>query len=65
MRIFPSIMTSAEPGEPIFVELPNLPVGLHTVHVSAQSSLAEQTEPLGDLDVCDAHPGGVTPGRRE
>jgi len=44
-------LTSVEPGDPVFVELPNLPVGLHTVHVSAQSSLAEQMESLGDLDV--------------
>lgn len=39
------------PGESIFVELPNLPVGLHTVHVSAQKDSAEQAELLGDLDV--------------
>lgn len=44
-------MTSVEPGEPIFVELPNLLVGLHRVHVSAQSSLSGQTELIGDLDV--------------
>lgn len=44
-------LTPVKPGEPIFVELPNLPVGLHTVHVSAQSSLAEETELIGDLDV--------------
>lgn len=44
-------LTSVKPGEPIFVELPQLPVGLHTVHVSAQSSLEGEAEPLGDLDV--------------
>lgn len=44
-------ITKVKPGEPVFVELPNLPVGLHTVHVSAQSSLSGQTELLGDLDV--------------
>lgn len=44
-------LTPVKPGEPIFVELPNLPIGLHTVHVSAQSSLVEETELIGDLDV--------------
>jgi hypothetical protein len=44
-------ITPVEPAEPIFVELPSLPVGLHTVHISAQSNLSGQTELLGDLDV--------------
>jgi hypothetical protein len=44
-------LTSIEPGEPVFVKLPDLPIGLHTVHISAKSNLADQTEPLGDLDV--------------
>ena len=44
-------LSPVKPGEPIFVELPNLPVGLHTVHVSAESTLAEETELISDLDV--------------
>lgn len=44
-------LTAMEPGEPVFVELPSLPVGLHTVHISARSSLEGQVESLGDLDV--------------
>ncbi len=44
-------LTPVKPGEPIFVELPNLPIGLHTVHVSAQGNLAEQAGLIGDLDV--------------
>ena len=43
-------LTSVNPSEPIFVELPELPVGFHSVHVSARS-LAGQTEQPGDLDV--------------
>jgi hypothetical protein len=44
-------LPSIEPGEPIFVELPQLPVGLHTVHVSARTTPTAQAEVLGDLDV--------------
>ncbi len=44
-------LTSVVPGEPIFVELPQLPVGLHTVRISTRSSLAGEVEPLGDLDI--------------
>jgi plasmid stability protein len=60
-------LTSVEPGKPIFVELPNLPVGLHKVHVSTQSSQTGQEEFLGDLDIVmrirDARPWspGVSP----
>ncbi len=44
-------LTSVAPGEPIFVELPQLPVGLHTVRVCTRSSVVGEVEPLGDLDV--------------
>lgn len=44
-------ITSVAPGEPIFVELPQLPVGLHSVRVCTRSSAATEAEPLGDLDV--------------
>ncbi len=43
--------TSVTPGDPIFIELPPLPVGLHTVRVCTRSSIAGEAEPLGDLDV--------------
>lgn len=39
------------PGEPVFVELPQLPVGLHRVRVSARTSPEAATEALGELDV--------------
>lgn len=44
-------LTSVTPGEPIFVQLPQLPVGLHTVRVCTRSSISAEAEPLGDLDV--------------
>lgn len=44
-------LTSVMPGEPVFIELPQLPIGLHTVRVCTRSKLAAQVEPLGDLDV--------------
>ncbi len=43
-------LTSVNPGEPVFVELPQLPVGRHNVHVSATSTAGE-TAPLGELDI--------------
>ena len=43
-------LTSVNSGEPIFVELPQLPVGRHSVQVSARSSTGE-IEQLEDLDV--------------
>lgn len=60
-------LTSVTPGEPIFVELPQLPVGLHTVRVCTRNSVAGEVEPLGDLDVVmrirEARPwsSGVSP----
>lgn len=44
-------LSSLTPGEPVFVQLPELPVGLHTVRICARSSSAGQAEPLGDLNV--------------
>ncbi len=44
-------LTPVMPGKPVFVELSQLPVGLHTLHISAQSTLPAQRELLGDLDV--------------
>ncbi len=44
-------LNSLTPGEPIFVQLPQLPVGLHTVRICTRSSSAGQAEPLGDLNV--------------
>lgn len=38
-------------GEPVFVEIPQLPVGLHTIHISARTESITQIETLGDLDV--------------
>ena len=44
-------LTSVKPGEPIFVELPQLPVGLHTVRIATRAGVAEEVEPLGKLNV--------------
>ena len=41
-------LTSVEPGTPVFLELPQLPVGIHTLKFSAKSSLAGELEPLDD-----------------
>ena len=46
----PLQLTSVNPGEPVFVELPQLPVGRHNVHVSATSTAGE-IAPLGDLNI--------------
>jgi hypothetical protein len=42
--------TTVTPGEPIFVQLPDLPVGVHKVRVSTRSATADE-KALGDLDV--------------
>lgn len=47
----PLELSSIAPGEPLFVELPQLPVGLHQVRVSARTSPGTDAEALGDLDV--------------
>ena len=44
-------LTSVGPGEPVFVEFPQLPVGVHRLHFSSRSMATEQLEQLGDLDV--------------
>ncbi|QEG36234.1 hypothetical protein [Bythopirellula goksoeyrii] len=55
------------PGEPIFIALPELPVGLHTVHVATRSANSGDIEDLGELDIVmrirDARPWspGVSP----
>ena len=60
-------LTSVNPGEPVFVELPQLPVGRHGMHVSA-TSIAGEIAPLGDLDIVMRireprpwSPGGISP----
>ena len=44
-------LTSVRPGEPVFVEFPQLPVGVHRLHFSSRSMATGQPEQLGDLDV--------------
>jgi len=44
-------LTDTPPGEPIFIELPPLPVGLHKFSVAARSGSGPRSEVVGDLDV--------------
>lgn len=44
-------LSDAPVGEPIFVELPPLPVGLHKFSVAARSGSGAESEVIGDLDV--------------
>lgn len=44
-------ITSMKSGEPVFIELPQLPVGLHTLRVCARTHPEAQVEELGNLDV--------------
>lgn len=44
-------LTDTPPGEPIFVELPPLPVGLHNFSVAARTGSGPGSEVIGDLDV--------------
>jgi hypothetical protein len=44
-------LTDTSPGEPIFVELPRLQVGLHRFSVAARSKNGTKSEVVGDLDV--------------
>jgi len=44
-------LDSVVPGEPIFVEFPELPVGVHTFRISACAKLGDEAQFLGDLDV--------------
>ena len=45
------MLTDTPPGEPIFVELSPLPVGLHKFSVAAHSGSGAGAEVIGDLDV--------------
>lgn len=47
----PLLLGPITPGEPIFIELPNLPVGIHKVTVRSKLSEADDLQFLGDLDV--------------
>lgn len=53
------------PGEPIFIELPPLPVGLHKFSVAARRGNGADSEVIGDLDVVmrvrEARPWGPGP----
>ncbi|HEY0136301.1 MAG TPA: hypothetical protein VGB85_19585, partial [Nannocystis sp.] len=44
-------LTDMPPGEPIFIELPSLPVGLHKFSVAARNGTGADSEVIGDLDV--------------
>lgn len=44
-------LTDTPPGEPIFVELPPLPVGLHNFSVAVRSGSGVKSEVIGDLEV--------------
>ena len=44
-------LTDTPTGEPIFIELPPLPVGLHKFSVAARSGTGAGSEVIGDLDV--------------
>ena len=43
-------LTALDPGEPLFLELPLLPVGIHKLRFSANSSLAGKTEVIDDQE---------------
>ena len=43
-------LTSIDPGEPVFLELPHLPVGSHRLKFSARSSVARLPEQLDDQE---------------
>jgi len=44
-------LTPITPGEPAFVELPQLSVGIHSVRISTRQEGSADSKPLGDLDV--------------
>lgn len=44
-------LSDTPPGDPVFVELPPLPVGLHQFSVAARSGRGTESEVVGDLDV--------------
>jgi hypothetical protein len=39
------------PGQPVFIELPRLPLGLHRIRFSSRRINAGMVEPIGDLDI--------------
>ena len=43
-------LTSLDAGEPLFLELPQLSVGIHRLRFSANSNLADETEVLDDQE---------------
>lgn len=45
------VLSPVVPGQPMFIELPQLPIGLHTVSVSNRRNPSSEAEPLGELDV--------------
>lgn len=45
------VLDNIRPGQPEFIELPRLPVGLHRLRFSTRRSEAATTESIGDLDV--------------
>jgi len=47
----PLVLTPITPGEPAFIELPQLSVGLHSVRISTRKEGSANSEPLGDLNV--------------
>lgn len=44
-------LSDTPPGDPVFVELPPLPVGLHKFSVAARGGSGSESEVVGDLDV--------------
>ena len=44
-------LTPVDPGEPVFLELPQLPVGVHGLHISARNVAGVPYGLLGELDV--------------
>jgi len=47
----PLVLENVRPGEPQFIELPQLPVGLHKLRFATRSADGKDAERLGDLDV--------------
>lgn len=44
-------LSTAKTGEPVFVQLPTLAVGRHTMRLSARATASGETEPLGELEI--------------
>jgi len=45
------VLEDVRPGQPEFIELPRLPIGLHKIRFSTRGAKAGDNEPIGDLDV--------------